>query len=100
EGRGTRMTADHELDPQVRRAAEALRRPVAPGPGFDTRLMAAVRADGGGGPIDWLLRPRAFRVAPLAAMAGALAVAVVAGGATWAVFGRGPAPVVASGPPA
>lgn len=94
------MTADHELDPQVRRAAEALRRRVAPGPGFDTRLMAAVRAEAGRGPIDWLLRPRAFRAAPLAVMAGALALAVLAGGATWAVFRQRPAPVVASGPPA
>lgn len=94
------MTADHELDPQIRRAAEALRRPVAPGPGFDTRLMAAVRAEAARGPIDWLLRPRAFRVAPLAAMAGVLTLAALAVGGTWAVLREGPAPMVASGPQA
>jgi hypothetical protein len=93
------MTADHELDPQVRRAAEALRRPVTPGPGFDTRLMAAVRAEAGGGPIDWLLRPRAIRVAPLAAVAGALALASLAVAGTWAVMRPGPAATVATRPP-
>jgi hypothetical protein len=84
------MTADHELDSLVRRAAEALRRPVTPGPGFDTRLMAAVRAEAGRGPIDWLLRPRP--------MAGALALAVVAGAGTWAALRTGPAPTTASAP--
>ncbi len=92
------MTADHELDPRVRRAAEALRRPLAPGPGFDTRLMAAVRAEAGRGPIDWLLRPRPIRVAPLAAFAGALALAAVAGAGTWVAMRGGPAPVAVSAP--
>lgn len=94
------MTADHELDPLVRRAAEALRRPVTPGPGFETRVMAAVRAETRRGPIDWLLRPRPIRVAPLVMLAGALALAAVAGAGTWLALGRGPAAVVSAAPPA
>ncbi len=97
------MTADHELDPLVRRAAEALRRPVAPGPGFDTRVLAAVRAEPArGGPIDWLLRPRPLRLAPIAAVGGVLAVAAVAVLGSWAMLRGGPgrpAAVVAAAQP-
>lgn len=93
------MTADHELDPLVRRAAEALRRPVAPRPAFDTRVMAAVRADVRRGPIDWLLHPRPIRVAPLAAIAGALALVVAAGAGTRAAIGRRPAPAAVAQAP-
>lgn len=83
------MTADYELDPLVRRAAEALRRPVTPGPGFDTRVLAAVRAEGRRGPLDWLLRPRLVRVAPVVAFAGIAAVAAIAAIGTGTILWTG-----------
>jgi len=73
-------------DPLIARVAEELRRPVAVRPGFDERVMAAVRR-----PVDhlpvrawtWLREPRTLAVSPLGglAMAAGLAALLVVG--TW-----------------
>ena len=82
------MTADHEIDPLVRRAAEALRQPVPPTPGFDARVMAAVRAERAG-LARWLVRRRPIVLSPLAAMAAAAMLVAGASLATWAVARNG-----------
>ena len=67
------MTHDHDqLDPALRALVDELRRPAAPRPGFDGRVMAAL-AIPRPGLFGWLLEPVTLRVRP------ALALAVVAG---------------------
>jgi hypothetical protein len=68
-----------ELDPVLRRAADALRQPVPPDPAARERILAAVRAERRAGPAarawDWLRRPRAVMVSPLAGLGAAAVVA-------------------------
>ena len=66
-------------DPLIARIAEALRRPRAVRPGFEARVMAAVRAAPPRLPARawaWLREPHVLAVSPLA---GAAAAAVLAG---------------------
>ncbi|HVO35632.1 MAG TPA: isoamylase early set domain-containing protein [Gemmatimonadales bacterium] len=71
-------------DSLIARVAEELRRPVAARPGFDERVMAAVRAEAPSLPArawTWLTEPRSFVVTPLGGLATAagLAALVIAG---------------------
>ena len=70
-----------ELDPCLRRAADAARRPVAVDPRARARLDHALRREAEGGLVGralrWLLRPT-VRLSPLGAMGMATAVAVLA----------------------
>ncbi|MGH7585580.1 MAG: isoamylase early set domain-containing protein [Gemmatimonadales bacterium] len=78
------MTTDHELDAPLRRATDALRQPIQPMPGFEARVMEAVRAERQGG-AHWLLRSRAVSLSPLAAIAAAALLVAGAALTTWAV---------------
>jgi hypothetical protein len=71
-------------DPLIARIAEELRRPRAARPGFEARVMAAVRSAPPRLPARawaWLREPRALAVSPLAgaAMAAVLAAIVIVG---------------------
>ena len=70
-----------ELDPIVRRAVDAARRPVPADPRARARLGHALRREEEGSPLRralrWLLRPT-LRLSPLGTMGMAAAVAVVA----------------------
>jgi hypothetical protein len=73
-------------DPLIARVAAELRRPAAPRPGFEARVMAAVRRAPPALPArawTWLREPRRFAVSPLGglAMAAGLAGLVIVG--TW-----------------
>jgi hypothetical protein len=82
-----------DVDELILRVVRELREPVELPPGFDARVMAAVRAIGPHARADeardrplgiraglWLTRPRTLRVRPLTAMlVGAAAAAVFAG---------------------
>ena len=104
------MPSDAPSDPIERITAE-LRRPATPSPGFDERVMAAVRAETrpSARPLSlvartgrWLVQPRTVRVSPLAGLATAAAVAgvLLAGGTGGRGDGREPARTEASGPAA
>jgi len=80
------------VDELIDRVARELREPVSLPPGFDARVMAAVRAIGPHVPDEirdrtmrirvgsWLTRPRTLRVRPITAIAvGAAAAAVFVG---------------------
>lgn len=71
-----------EEDAFVRDVAEALRAPVPVSPGFDARVMDAVRgavpARPAGPPLAWLTRRRTVRLSPLAGLALAAGLAGVA----------------------
>jgi hypothetical protein len=82
------MTTDHEMDPLVQRAADTLRQPIAPSPGFDARVMDAVRAERPG-MAQWLVRRRVVALSPLSALAAALLLAIGASLATLAVTRTG-----------
>ena len=76
-------------DPLIARVAEELRRPVTPRPGFDARVMAAVRQAPPSLPRRtwaWLREPRTLALSPLGglAMAAGLAGLVIMG--TWGVM--------------
>jgi len=73
-------------DPLIARVADALRQPVPLAPGFDARVMAAVRRSPPSLPLrawTWLREPRVVAVSPLgvlamaAGMAGLLVVGAV-----------------------
>jgi hypothetical protein len=70
-----------DLDPRLRRAVDAARRPVPVDPRARARLDHALRREAGGSllrrALRWLLRPT-VRLSPLGAMGVAAAVAVVA----------------------
>ncbi|MDQ3810147.1 MAG: isoamylase early set domain-containing protein [Chloroflexota bacterium] len=66
----------------IGRVARELRTPVRASPGFDARVMAAVRAEQpprarrvSSGFWDWLLRPRTVSISPLAGLAVAVGFA-------------------------
>jgi hypothetical protein len=88
------MTTDHELDTLLRRATDMLRQPIQPTPGFEARVMEAVRAERPG-IAHWLVRSRAVSLSPLAAIAAAALLVAGAALATWAVV-RGDAPTQAT----
>lgn len=88
------MTTDHELDALLRRATDALRQPIDPSPGFEARVMEAVRAERPG-VAHWLVRSSAVSLSPLAAIAAAALLVAGAAFTTWAVV-RGDAPTQAT----
>lgn len=64
--------------PLIARVADELRRPVAPSPGFDVRVMAAVRRAPAAPPAQvwaWLREPRTLALSPLGGLAMAAGVA-------------------------
>lgn len=65
------------LDPRLERMIASLREASGPGPGFDARVMARVRA-AGSPPTGWrwLLAPVTLRVRPVAVLATAALVAL------------------------
>jgi hypothetical protein len=71
-----------ETDAVIDRVSRTLRDPVRLSPGFDARVMAAVRAaarpPAGRGALAWLVRPRTVRLSPLAALALAAGLAGLA----------------------
>lgn len=71
-----------ETDAVIDRVSRTLREPVRLSPGFDARVMAAVRAaarpPAGRGALAWLVRPRTVRLSPLAALAIAAGLAGLA----------------------
>lgn len=78
-------------DPLIERIVAELRRPAAPGAGFDARVMASVRA----APPSvlstawsWLTEPRSVAVTPLGGLAAAAMLALVLGAGFW-VLGSG-----------
>ncbi len=76
-------------DPLIARVAAELRRPVAARPGFEARVMAAVREAPPPLPARawaWLREPRTLALSPLGglAMASGLAALVIVG--TWGVI--------------
>lgn len=94
------MTTDHELDALLQRAAQALRQPIQPTPGFDARVMEAVRAERAG-ITHWLVRSRAISLSPLGALAAAALLVAGAVVATRAVVrSDAPAPVATATPAA
>ncbi len=67
-------------DPLIARIAAELRRPVAARPGFDARVMAAVRATPRSLPArawEWLSEPRALALSPLGGLAFAAGLVLV-----------------------
>ena len=77
------MTDD---DPLIARVAAELRRPRSPGPGFDGRVMAAVRAVPAPLPARawaWLREPRVLALSPLGGAAIAACLAVLAAAGVW-----------------
>lgn len=81
-----------ELDPRLRRAVDAARRPVPVDPAARARLNDALRRQARGSLLQralrWLLRPT-VRLSPLGAMGMAAAVAVIALAlGTWAGSAR------------
>lgn len=86
-------------DAFIRRVSDELRAPVRVDPGFDARVMAAVRAEharGRGSParLGWLVRPRTVRISPLAGLAlaaGLAGIAVLGIRAPRGAVGRPPA---------
>lgn len=83
-------------DPLIARVADELRRPVPPSPGFDARVMAAVRAVPPSLPArawSWLREPRTLALSPLGGMAvavGLVALVLAAAWGVWRTGGRGP----------
>lgn len=91
------MGEEGRQDRLLERVVAELRRPVMLSPGFEARVMAAVRA--GRRPVrwrsalGWLVRPRWVAVTPLEAAGVAAAVAaVVLGGSLLVRSPAGPAP--------
>ncbi len=67
-------------DPLIARVAAELRRPVAARPGFDARVMAAVRAAPRSLPArawTWLSEPRTLALSPLGGLAFAAGLVLV-----------------------
>ena len=94
------MTTDHELDTLLRRATDTLRQPIQTTPGFEARVMEAVRAERPG-VAHWLVRSRAVSLSPLAAIAAAALLVAGAALTTWAVVrDDAPAQVSSMGPAA
>jgi hypothetical protein len=83
-------------DDLIERVAERLRQPVSLDPGFDGRVMAAIRDEGRarslGQSWSWLTRPRTVRLAPLTGLglAAAFAGLVVLGTLRWGTGGGAP----------
>ena len=91
------MTVEHELDALLQRAADALREPIHPTPGFEARVMDAVRAERPG-VAHWLVRSRAVSLSPLAALAAAALLVASAALTTWAIVrSDAPARVASAG---
>lgn len=65
---------DEEFLEQI---AAPLRAPVEPSAGFEARVMAAVRKRDAG-VLEWIVRPRVFRLSPLAGLAAAAGIAIAA----------------------
>ena len=87
-------------DAFIRRVSDELRAPVRVDPGFDARVMAAVRAEHAaerGSPtrLGWLVRPRTVRISPLAGLALAAALAGIAVLGTHVPWGTGDRPLAA-----
>jgi hypothetical protein len=79
-------------DPLIARVADALRRPAPLAPGFDVRVMAAVRRAPPAVPVRvwaWLREPRTLAVSPLAGLAMAAGVAGLLLVGTWGVVRTG-----------
>jgi hypothetical protein len=79
-------------DPLIARVADALRRPAALTPGFDARVMAAVRRAPAAVPERvwaWLREPRTLAVSPLAGLAMAAGVAGLLVVGMWGVVRTG-----------
>jgi len=75
--------------------SEVLRRPIEASPGFDARVMAAVRRAPAPLPARawaWLREPRAMAVSPLSGLAAAAALAAVLVAGTWAAVRTARAP--------
>src|SRR5262245_58961110 len=62
---------DEVPDQMIQQVAATLRRPVTLTPGFDQRVMAAIRAERieSGQSWSWLTRSRTVRLSPLGALA-------------------------------
>ena len=85
-------------DPLIARIAAELRRPPEESPGFDARVMAAVRAAPPSLPARawaWLTEPRAVTVSPLGGLALAAGVAVLVIAGVWGAARVGAARVAA-----
>ena len=81
-------TAGSGEDLLIARVSEELRRPVEASPGFDARVMAAVRRAPPPLPARvwaWLREPRALAVSPLGGFAAAAVVAALLVAGTWVV---------------
>jgi hypothetical protein len=91
-------------DPLIAHVADELRRPMAPRPGFDARVMAAVRGVPPSLPRRvwaWLREPRALALSPLGGVAWAAGLAALVVGGMFAVArsnGRAAAPLAAAAP--
>ena len=92
-------TADDRL---LARVAAELRRPRAPRPGFDERVMAAVRAPHPPVPARawaWLREPRALALSPLGggglALAAVVAGLAIGGVTMWRALRSAPGPALA-----
>jgi predicted carbohydrate-binding protein with CBM48 len=78
--------SDAPRDPLIDRVAAELRRPAPASPGFDARVMAAVRAAPPSLPARtwaWLAEPRAVALSPLGGLALAAGVAVLVIAGAW-----------------
>jgi Carbohydrate-binding module 48 (Isoamylase N-terminal domain) len=91
-------------DPLIAHVADELRRPVAPRPGFDARIMATVRSVPPSLPRRvwaWLREPRALALSPLGGVAWATGLAALLVAGTFAVVrtsGPAAAPLAAVAP--
>ena len=83
---------DDRPDALIERVASELRRPVSFGPGFDQRVMAAVRQQPtvSGQSWSWLTRSRTVRLSPLGtlALAASFAALVVLATLQWSRTGN------------